>query len=100
MMACAKREIPRFVVSRVPASLGKVDTILSTGKGTPIIPVEDGKTSAAATPSNLLTSRQTRWQAFRPALAVAQLALPEFTITARTRPWLAAKDARPTLSGA
>src|SRR5271165_3111530 len=39
-------------------------------------------------------------QAFRPAAPVAQLALPEFTRTARTRPRLDRKDARPTSRGA
>ncbi len=52
------------------------------------------------TPSNRASSRQTRWQALIPACPVAQLALPEFTITARTRPRLAANDARPTSRGA
>ena len=46
------------------------------------------------------SSRQTCWQACMPALPVAQLALPEFTITARTLPRLAANDARPTSRGA
>src|ERR1700681_2789373 len=35
-----------------------------------------------------------------PARPVAQLALPEFTTTARTRPPVASKDERPTSTGA
>src|ERR1035441_713633 len=35
-----------------------------------------------------------------PARPVAQLAFPEFTITARTRPPVASNDARPTSTGA
>src|SRR5258708_5380744 len=35
-----------------------------------------------------------------PALRVAQLALPEFTTTARTRPPVDSSDARPTSTGA
>ena len=35
-----------------------------------------------------------------PALPVAQLALPEFTTTARTRPPVESNDARPTSTGA
>ena len=44
--------------------------------------------------------RQICRQARSPAGPVAQLAFPEFTITARTRPRLAARDARSTSKGA
>ena len=64
------------------------------------MPVEDGNTAVAGTPNNWPTSRQTRWQALIPASPVAQFALPEFTSSARTRPRLAAKEARPTTRGA
>ena len=66
----------------------------------PIMPVEDGNTSAAGTPRIFATSRQTRSQAKMPARPVAQFALPEFTITARRRPPVAASAARPTSTGA
>ena len=65
-----------------------------------MMPVDEGKTSAVGTPSNSPSSRQTRWQAFIPDGPVAQFALPEFTITARTRPRLAANEVRPTTRGA
>ena len=65
-----------------------------------MIPVEDGKTSVDFIPSSRPSSPQTLAQALIPDGPVAQFALPELTITARTRPRLADKAARPTSSGA
>ena len=65
-----------------------------------MMPVEDGNTAVAGTFSNFPSSRQTRWHACMPGRPVAQFALPEFTITARIRPRLAAKDFRPISIGA
>src|SRR5689334_22684670 len=100
MMARAKRSAAVLVVSRPPASSTRVEMILSTGNGTPMMPVDEGNTVLGTTPRNRPSSWQIRWHALNPALPVAQLALPEFTITARTWPRLAAKDARPTSRGA
>ena len=47
MMARAKSAIPRLVALRPAVSSGRLETIFSTGSGTPIIPVEDGKISLA-----------------------------------------------------
>ena len=65
-----------------------------------MIPVDDGKTSVARTPNNRPTSLQICSQARFPGLPVAQFALPEFTMTARTRFPEAAKAWRPTSTGA
>ena len=66
MMARAKSAIPCFVASLAAASSGSLARILSTGSGTPMIPVEDGTISAARTlssrascPANLLARSYT-----------------------------------------
>src|SRR5271165_203987 len=76
------------------------DVIFSVGKGTPMIPVDDGKISADLPPSRCAAWLQVSRQARRPGCPVAQLALPELTRTARTRPLLFARAARPTSTGA
>lgn len=100
MMARAKFVIPRFVAFRAAVSSGSLETIFSTGSTTPIIPVEDGKISPARSFRSVASPAQTSRQALIPALPVAQLALPEFTMTARMRPRVAASAARPTSRGA
>src|SRR5437016_548884 len=100
MMAWAKSEIPRGVASLAATSAGNREIMLSTGKGTPIMPVEEGNTWDADTLSKSPSARQTCWLALMPGFPVAQFALPEFTIKARTRPRLAANEARPTTRGA
>ena len=99
-MAWAKSAIPCFVASSPAASWGSFETIFAAGNGTPMMPVDEGKISRARNPSNRARCRQTCRQAWIPASPVAQLALPEFTITARTRPRVADSDARPTARGA
>ena len=47
MMARAKSAIPCLVAARAAISSGNVETIFSTGRGTPMMPVEDGKISLA-----------------------------------------------------
>ena len=64
------------------------------------MPVEEGKTSAAGTSNSFPASRQTCSQSRIPARPVAQLAFPEFTTTARTRPRVESNDLRPTSTGA
>ena len=100
IMACAKSRAPRTLADRASISSGNFARILSSGSGTPMMPVEEGKISAAGTPRIFAASRQTRSQAEMPARPVAQLALPEFTTSARIRPPVAASDARPTSTGA
>src|ERR1700751_202499 len=65
-----------------------------------MIPVEDGKTSAGLTLRYRASSLQTFLQATIPATPVAQFALPEFTMTARTFPRDLLNEARPTSTGA
>src|ERR1700751_273973 len=65
-----------------------------------MIPVEEGKTSSAGTPRTFAASRQTHSHPVMPERPVAQFALPELTMTARTRPRVLANDARPTVTGA
>ncbi len=101
MMARAKSATPCFVAARAAVSSGSFETIFSTGKRNADDAGRGGKNFAGVhIPAVWPDSRQTCWQAWIPALPVAQLALPEFTITARTRPRLAASDARPTSRGA
>src|SRR5207247_10359660 len=50
--------------------------------------------------SSCASSLQTFSQARIPAAPVAQLALPELTMTARTWPWLLTSEPRPTSMGA
>src|SRR5581483_4323286 len=72
----------------------------STGNSTPMIPVDDGNTSAARKFPRRAASAQIILQFLMPAAPVAQFAFPEFTITAPTRPLLFASDPRPTSTGA
>ena len=100
MMARAKSAIPRLVALRPAVSSGSLETIFLTGSGTPIIPVEDGKISLARSFRSVASPAQTSWQLLIPTVPVAQLALPEFTITARMRPRVEANAARPISRGA
>src|SRR5258706_2590367 len=100
MMAWAKASAPLWFGVRDEINSGNFALIFSTGKGTPMIPVEDGKISEAPTPSSFPASRQICSHARRPWGPVAQFAFPEFTTTARTLPPVAAKEARLTSSGA
>src|SRR6476646_7788155 len=99
-MALAKRRKSSIDDPTLASSGCKWEVTFSVGNGTPIIPVEEGKTSDAFTLSNLAISAQTALHARRPAGPVAQLALPEFTTTARTRPRAVFSDVRATSSGA
>src|SRR5215472_7984867 len=94
---CRKRST---VASALEIKIPRFWPIFSAGKGTPMIPVEDGNTSAALTLSGLAIAAQTARQARTPAGPVAQFAFPEFTITARSRPPALLKAARPTIRGA
>src|ERR1700690_25519 len=76
------------------------DVILAAGYGAPMMRVDGANTSAGWPPSRRAVAVQVWRQARRPGCPVAQLALPEFTRTARTRPLLFASAARPTSTGA
>jgi len=80
--------------------LADLKKIFKTGSGTPMIPVEEGKTWAGWIFSSRASSMQTLFAASSPCFPVAQLALPEFTINAWTWPREARRLLRPTVSGA
>src|SRR5215469_3784021 len=100
MIVLANRQTASLFVCRCLASKGKADKIFSVGRGTPMIPVEEGKTCSGLVPSSRAASRQTSRHAFRPGKPVAQFAFPEFTTTARIESRLARNAARPTWTGA
>ena len=79
IMACTKLFNACSVACRAAINSGSLLTIFSAGKGTPMIPVEDGNTSSGFTPRSREVSRQICRQARSPAGPVAQLAFPEFT---------------------
>ena len=79
---------------------GIVATTFSAGKGTPMIPVEEGKTSSKMQPKLSAAATQVAMQPSMPGSPVAQLALPELTSTAATRPPVDARCRRPTVTGA
>src|SRR5262249_40213394 len=79
---------------------GMAAVIFWTGSCTPMIPVEEERISFGAALMVRARSLQTLRAARSPGRPVAQLALPAFTITARTLPLEAARRSRPTMSGA
>ena len=81
-------------------SSGIAATTFPAGKGTPMIPVEEGKTSSKMQPKLSAAATQVATQPSMPGAPLAQLALPELTSTAATRPPVAARCRRPTVTGA
>src|SRR5207244_11709673 len=79
---------------------GSARRILSSGKGTPMTPVEQTNNSCGAQPRRLAASATVRSAATRPAEPVAQLALPAFTTTARMRALEARKCSLEVSTGA
>src|SRR5208283_698555 len=73
--------------------------IFSSGKGTPMTPVEQTRTSWGWQTRRRAVSSTVFSEAARPAGPVAQLALPALTITARTRPFEARKFSLDTITG-
>src|SRR5216683_5233579 len=72
---------------RKRATTGSARRIFSSGKGTPMTPVEQTNNSCGAQPSRFAASATVRRAAAWPASPVAQLAFPAFTTTARMRPF-------------
>src|SRR5579864_1537077 len=99
-MASAKLRKCSGVPPALAIKSGSRELILSAGRGTPIMPVEEGRTCDARIFKRPAVSAHTDLHALTPARPVAQFALPEFTTTARTLPRLCVKAARPTLTGA
>ncbi len=100
MMAVAKSSAWPGVPPRVARSAGMALTIFSAGSGTPMIPVEEGKTSSKRQPRVWAAALQVSIQARMPGSPVAQLALPALTRTAETRPPVDSRCLRPTVTGA
>src|SRR5579864_737825 len=100
MMAAANPSSASEPTCADATSLGTAAVIFSARSGTPMIPVDEGNTWLALAPRFLASSSQTLRAAFRPSLPVAQLALPAFTITARTCPREDLRLSRPTVTGA
>ena len=65
-----------------------------------MMPVEEGKTSSKTQPNCSARAMQVWRAAPTPGSPVAQLALPALTRTAVTRPPVAARWRRPTITGA
>ena len=81
-------------------SAGNAAITFSAGNGTPIIPVEEGKTSSKMQSKLSAAAAQVCTHASIPGCPVAQFAFPAFTSTAPTRPPVAARCRRPTVTGA
>ena len=82
------------------ASAGIAAISFSAGRGTPIMPVDEGKTSSALQWKTSAAALHVACAALRPACPAAQLALPAFTATTRTLPPVALKCSLSTISGA
>ena len=68
------------------ASAGIAAMSFSAGSGTPMTPVEEGKTSSGRQPKTSAAASQVARAASRPAWPAAQLALPALMATTRTLP--------------
>ena len=79
---------------------GRAAASFSTGRGTPMIPVEEGNTSSARQPNRSAAAAQVARAALRPASPAAQLALPALMATTRTCPPVAFKCSLSIISGA
>ena len=99
-IACANCENASVSAASASRTAGNAATSFSAGSGTPIIPVEEGKTSCPSQPNVWDAARHTCSHAAIPIAPVAQFALPAFTATTRTRPPLRARCLRPTVIGA
>ena len=82
------------------ATDGMAARTLAAGKGTPIMPVDDGKTSSKMQLKVSAAATQVWRQASMPASPVAQLALPALTRTTETLPPVAWRWVLPTVTGA
>ncbi len=99
-MAVAKASAAAGVLSSLATAAGRAAMSLSTGRGTPMMPVEDGKISCGSQPRRKAKVSQLVRALWRPSGPVAQLALPAFTITARMLPPVLCMCSRPTMTGA
>ena len=72
--------------SSLPITAPSAPVILSSGRGTPIVPVEAMNTSLGLQPSFLAAAAAVRSTDFTPATPLKALALPELTTTRRALP--------------
>src|SRR5260370_8120901 len=76
----------RSIDAPAPAiSLFSWEVIFATGSGTPIMPVDEGKTSRGLAPSSRAAAAHVALHARRPTCPLAHLAFPALTITPHTR---------------
>jgi len=73
---------------------------LSAGSGTPMMPVDEGKTSSGLQLKVLAAAWQVAMAAARPSSPAAQLALPALMAATRMRPAVAARCCLSMISGA
>lgn len=85
---------------RKATSEGVARRIFSTRSGMPMTPVEQTSTSSFLQPSSRATLAAVLRDAASPSGPVAQLAFPEFTITARMRLAARRRCSRETITGA
>src|ERR1700679_522321 len=100
MMAAATLAKWSVVPPTASRRAGKAARTFSTGSGTPMMPVEEGKTACGLQPKTLAAAAQHCSAAAMPVSPVAQLAFPELMSTVWTRPALAVRWRRSTMSGA
>ena len=82
------------------ASAGSTAMSFSAGSGTPMMPVEEGKTSSGGQSKISAAASQVARAASRPAWPAAQLALPALMAATRTLPPVARRCSLSTISGA
>src|SRR5271169_5419213 len=79
---------------------GSTVTIFSAGSGTPMMPVEEGKTCSGGQAKICAQAAQVARAASRPAWPAAQLALPALMAATRTLPPVARRCSLSTINGA
>ena len=100
MIARAKASACSAVSPTAAFNAGIAATTFSAGNGTPMMPVDDGTISSKMHPKVCAAATQVATQPAIPGSPLAQLALPAFTSTAPTRPPVASRCRRPTVTGA
>src|SRR5450830_180221 len=91
MDSAAKNQLSSL---RLAIACGNLDTKRSTGKGSKITPVENGKICEASQPSNSASAAQVALAAANPASPVPALAFPVLTTSARIGPAAMCKPSR------
>ena len=100
MMARAKSSALAELLPTADLRAGMAAMTFSAGKGTPMMPVDEGTTSSKMQPKVCAAATQVAMQPSIPGAPVAQLALPALTRTAPKRPPVESRWRRPTMTGA